>query len=274
MKLEYKWICPICNTVLQTRKQLYDHQKEYKHYKKVPTKESVCLVCNKVFNTLACLTEHIKLEKHYKKEILHYEWLCPICGIILESRRKFQKHKKDIHSNIYPKFNFLPGGNCKFCNKNFNRLCTLNLHEKRCKLNPNRIEYKGHPVSEETKEKLRQKALEGHCNGTYKGWMNCHSSNMSYPEKFFTDVIKNEFTDKNYEYNYLFFHYRLDFAWPDKKKCIEIDGSQHESGKQFESDKRKDQKLLEEGWQVLRINWKDIFNDTRTWIDKAINFIN
>lgn len=148
------------------------------------------------------------------------------------------------------------------------------MHEKYCKLNPNRIKCKGHSVSEETKEKIRQKALEGHCNSTYKGWMNCHSNNMSYPEKFFTDVIKNEFTDKNYEYNYLFFHYRLDFAWPDKKKCIEIDGSQHESGKQFESDKRKDQKLLEEGWQVLRIKWKDIFNDTRTWIDKAINFIN
>ena len=26
MKLEYKWICPICNIVLKTRRSLYKHQ--------------------------------------------------------------------------------------------------------------------------------------------------------------------------------------------------------------------------------------------------------
>ena len=62
--------------------------------------------------------------------------------------------------------------------------------------------------------------------GLNHGWMSCHSSKKSYPEKFFTQVIENEFDDKNYEYNLLFYQYRLDFAWPHKKLCIEINGSQ------------------------------------------------
>jgi very-short-patch-repair endonuclease len=48
---------------------------------------------------------------------------------------------------------------------------------------------------------------------------------MSYPEKWFMCVIKNEFKDKNFVREYPFIKYSLDFAWPHKKICIEIDGS-------------------------------------------------
>ena len=51
MKLEYKWICPICNNVLKTRSDLAKHQQELKHYKHVPNKKSICSICNKEFNS-------------------------------------------------------------------------------------------------------------------------------------------------------------------------------------------------------------------------------
>ena len=87
-------------------------------------------------------------------------------------------------------------------------------------------------------------------------------------------MIENEFDDKDYEYNKQFFTYKLDFAWEDKKKCIEIDGSQHERLiEQKESDIRKDKKLQENGWQVLRIKWKDMFNYPKLYIRIAKNFI-
>ena len=46
----------------------------------------------------------------------------------------------------------------------------------------------------------------------------------SYPEKWFMEVIANEFNDKNYVREHPFHKYSLDFAWLDKKKCIELDG--------------------------------------------------
>lgn len=205
---------------------------------------------------------------------LHYKWPCPFCDFVGDSRRIIQKHKQDNHNGQHKKIIFSPGGNCKFCGEFYTYKCTLHLHEKHCKLNPDYVKRPGHKHSEASKEHLRQKALEGHATGKYKGWMNCHSSGKSYPEKFFTKVIENEFEDKNYEYNKLFYHYRLDFAWEDKKKCIEIDGSQHETIQaQKESDKRKDKKLQENGWQVLRIKWKDIFRYPKLYIRIAKNFI-
>lgn len=73
----------------------------------------------------------------------------------------------------------------------------------------------------------------------------------------------------------LFYQYRLDFAWPHKKLCIEIDGSQHERDlKQKESDIRKDKKLIENGWKVLRIKWIDLYNNPKYYIEQAKEFIN
>ena len=50
MKLEYKWICPVCNVVLKNRKTLYKHQQEFKHYIHIPAKESNCPICNELIN--------------------------------------------------------------------------------------------------------------------------------------------------------------------------------------------------------------------------------
>lgn len=49
----------------------------------------------------------------------------------------------------------------------------------------------------------------------------------------------------------------LDFAWINKKKCIEIDGQQHQTDeKRKESDIKKDDLLKQNGWKVLRLSWK------------------
>ena len=210
---------------------------------------------------------------------LAYKWQCSICNEFFVGRGKLNSHKKEKHKNkksplqVHPRFK--DGGDCKYCKKFFSKLHTLHFHENHCNLNPDKLKFKSHPQSNETRLKLKQIALNGYKNGTWHGWTNCHSSKKSFPEEFFTKVIENEFEDKKYEYNYQFFQYRLDFAWVNKNKCIEIDGSQHEtSKKQKESDIKKDKKLLDEGWQVLRIKWKDLCNYPHIYIQIAKNFIN
>jgi very-short-patch-repair endonuclease len=120
-----------------------------------------------------------------------------------------------------------------------------------------RIRAKNKPLkhSEETKKKLseiRKKYLaENPDKVPYK--LN-HSSKESYPEKYFTEVFKNEEIDvvKSFYIGL----YELDFCIPDKKIDIEIDGSQHYYDKKIvESDKRRNEFLENDGWDIIRINW-------------------
>ena len=87
-------------------------------------------------------------------------------------------------------------------------------------------------------------------------------------------VIENEFTDKQYQREFPFHRFALDFAWVHKKKCIEIDGEQHQRFEEVKKrDMEKDSLLEKDGWQVLRIPWKEVYKDTQTWIQKAKDFI-
>ncbi len=98
--------------------------------------------------------------------------------------------------------------------------------------------------------------------------------NESYPETFFKEVIKNNFIDKNYIYQFRFNRFSIDFAWEEKKLAIEIDGSQHERYlTQIKNDKQKEKLLKKHGWKLLRIKWKDMFNNPKKWINIAKDFI-
>ena len=96
----------------------------------------------------------------------------------------------------------------------------------------------------------------------------------SYPEHFFMKVIDSEFEDKNYVREYPFDTFSLDFAWVEKKLCIEIDGDQHQRFQEYKDrDERKNKALHENGWKILRISWKDMCKETKHWIEIAKQFI-
>ena len=90
-------------------------------------------------------------------------------------------------------------------------------------------------------------------------------------------VLKNEFgleKDKDYKMEFPFHKFSLDFAWPDKKLCIEIDGEQHEKfQEQKQRDIEKEQLLKEEGWTELWKSWKEIFNSPKEFIKEVENIL-
>ena len=135
--------------------------------------------------------------------------------------------------------------------------------------------FKGRKHTDEAKLKISESMKLAHKEG--RAWNlgnNRWNNEPSYPEKFFMEVIDNEMINKNYEYNLYFHGFWLDFAWVDLKKCIEIDGKQHlESIQQIERDKRKNLLLEEHGWELLRISWKDMFNDSKFYIKLCKEFI-
>lgn len=177
-------------------------------------------------------------------------------------------------------------GNCKFCNKECKNLNAQNNHERMCKENPNRNIRKYPPkkpkpvlprksreeISDNLSESMKKAHKEGRAWNIGKSRWN---NKPSYPEEFFMRVIENDFEDKNYVRELPFGRFSLDFAWVDKKICIEIDGEHHQ---RFEEcilrDKEKDALLIQKGWKVLRVPWKSICNDTRSWIEICKSFVN
>ena len=133
----------------------------------------------------------------------------------------------------------------------------------------------GRKLNDDQKEKVSIGMKLAHKEG--RAWnigMSRWNNDPSYPESFFMKVIANEFIDKNYIREFPFSKYSLDFAWEHKKKCIEIDGEQHERFNSVkERDMAKDRLLKEEGWGVLRIKWKDLYKDTKYYISVAKDFI-
>lgn len=206
-------------------------------------------------------------------------WFCKRCGKSFRVRKELQNHYKknpdhrtDHHNKIRCEYV------CKYCQKK--RITTLegiHVHEKYCCKNPNKkISYwQGKKHSEESKIKTSKSMKSAHEQG--RAWnigKSRWNNKPSYPEKFFMKAIKNNFLDKNYVREYNIGIYSLDFAWITKKKCIEIDGDQHQ---RFDTIKKRDQRkndlCAKNGWQILRIKWKDLFDNPKEWIRIANEFI-
>ena len=58
---------------------------------------------------------------------------------------------------------------CEFCGiTKTTRLSTMNLHKNHCELNPDRLPYKGHKVSEETRQKISKTCKSNKLSGGYR----------------------------------------------------------------------------------------------------------
>lgn len=199
---------------------------------------------------------------------------------------------------------------CPFCNKKYQSKNAWCSHKGKCKLNPDYIikpksekwklavskpltenhkkkiansmkgnqNGKGHSHlhTKEQKQKISASMKKAHAEGRAHNIGECRWNNEpSYPEQWFMKVLKNEFgleKDKDYKTEFPFHRFSLDFAWPEKKVCIEIDGEQHERfQEQKDRDIEKDKLLKEEGWTELRKLWKDIFNSPKVFIEEIKN---
>ena len=105
-------------------------------------------------------------------------------------------------------------------------------------------------------------------------WATQIEKRKSYAEQYFLQI----FTDA--KFNYHVDRYFLDFAWPDKKIYIEIDGEQHYNDpKVIEHDKVRTNRLAELGWKcAVRIRWskfKALSKDTQQrYIQECLDMVN
>ena len=205
-------------------------------------------------------------------------WKCKSCEEVFRTRRLLEQHRKVYHCTCDQSRGQLSTKKtycCKFCGMQWTTTRSgLGNHEKYCKSNPRADHRVGHSHSEETKKRISEILKKAHAEGRAHNIGECRWNNEpSYPEQWFMKVLKNEFgleKDKDYKMELPFHRFSLDFAWPDKKFCIEIDGEQHERlQEQKNRDIEKDKLLKEEGWLEIRKSWKDIYNNPKAFIEEV-----
>ena len=87
--------------------------------------------------------------------------------------------------------------------------------------------------------------------GTHAGWHN-RRGESSYPEKYFETLFEKE-SIHGWSREHKVGRWFIDFAFLEKKIALEIDGRQHDD--RVELDKLKDNHLIMNGWDVIRIRW-------------------
>lgn len=204
-----------------------------------------------------------------KKTSPYGTWRCNHCNLIFRTRAELFQHTKTHR---------IPGAkswNAGRTAKDDPRIAKASITLKNSYISGKiKGSWVGRKHTEEQKKAISESMKRAHSEGRAHNIGECRWNNEhSWPEKWFIQVIENEFEDKNYKCEVPFHRFALDFAWIEKKRCIEIDGNYHEKEDQCLRDIEKDKLLKEEGWEILRMPWKKVFKDTKTWIKIAKDFI-
>jgi very-short-patch-repair endonuclease len=133
--------------------------------------------------------------------------------------------------------------------------------------------FKGKHHSIESKEKIskaRIKFLEE--NPDKVPYLINHSSNQSYPEELFEkELIKRNINGWVSRFRNGIYQY--DFAWPDLKIDLEIDGATHNQPKVIKIDKRRDEFSKANGWIVIRFKAKRVKSNMNECINDLLEYL-
>jgi len=176
-------------------------------------------------------------------------WHCKYCELVFRTRRELAEHRKIEHPNKSGKSHVA-----------WNKGLTCETDERIAKItNILREGYAsgrlvnhqtGKPHTEEEKRKISETQKKNYAGKSR--YIPVQEHRKSYAEQYF-DVI---FTDAQKQFP--IDRYRLDYAWPDTKTYIEVDGEQHYTEEGLKHDNERMQVLESLGWICKkRIRWSE-----------------
>lgn len=228
------------------------------------------------------MEENCRYKVSRKQTNAYNNWVCPFCNNVFRTRRLLNEHKKicDCANNSIQRYIIDENGKrrlaqgCHAWNKGLTKETNTSVKNTSIKLSNLFKGRPGHKHTEETKKKLseiRKKQIK-ESGGIW--WNSRSKCKRSYAEEWTKKVLENELKDNTFVEEFHIGKWFLDFAWPNKKIGLEIDGSQHEWPERKKNDEEKDSFCLSQGWKILRLKWKDICKNTKDSIEIIKEFIN
>lgn len=127
--------------------------------------------------------------------------------------------------------------------------------------------------TEETKKKISEKRIQFLIENPDKvPYVVNHSSKKSWPEEVFENALKS-FGIKGWIYKYRNSIYEYDFAFPDLKLDVEVDGGTHKTEKVKKIDERRDEFSRQQGWKVLRFEAERVKKNVVSCIEELKTFL-
>lgn len=205
-------------------------------------------------------------------------WDCK-CGLNFRTRKLLQEHKKlcNVNKELKPDRSYLHQKDkfiCRYCNKQlYTSKSGFASHEKYCINNPQRLENIEKVYTNELRNRIseqRKSYIKAH-NGIW--WNSRSNCKRSYAEEWVLKILRNDVKDQNFIEEFHLGKWFMDFAWPNKKIYLEVDGEQHNWNERKKSDQEKDDFYKSLGWKVLRLPWKYVCNNTAEAIKNIIDFV-
>ena len=203
---------------------------------------------------------------------------CEICNKTFDNYRKLNGHKSSHQEQRRGRSKLLIGTltraekrkirqdlrDCRFCGQVFETGQKLGGHTTNCSQRPGISKYRNERIElckknnqdPVIREKIRHSVKEYLIkNPDQIPYVKNHSSKKSYPEEIFEKLLAVHKVS-GWIYNYRLGTYIFDFAFPDIKLDIEIDGSHHKQQRMLEHDHRRDEYSKSQGWTVKRYEAK------------------
>lgn len=191
--------------------------------------------------------------KDFKSLKIYDRKFCSRKCSILNNNKIIKEKRIEINEKISKKLTKIDkNGFCLYCGNTFkkrnlkNVYCSRKCQSKHLSNRPEEKERVGKFFSKLTKER--------HDKGDDRiGWKTRNKLTPSYPEKVTIDYFNQN--NIKFEREFKIGKYFIDFAFPDKKIGLEIDGRTHEDVVVIEKDKRKKEFIESLGWKLYRIKW-------------------
>lgn len=231
----------------------FDPAKKNRERRKYELISKVCPICTVSFETL----------KGHRKELTTCSHSCSNIYFAqqkhteeskLKTSRSLKEHYDKVGRKPFTQSN-RPERNCVECGRGFKPRTELSCCcSNRCvnKHNWKVPEYRANQAA-----KMQQRIA----SGQHQGWASRTKLKPSYPESYVITLLDD--LNVKYERELKVGRWFIDFADSARKLALEIDGKQHELAERKASDEKKDAYLVENEWQVLRIQWKKISSEFR-----------
>jgi len=244
MKLKY--ICQYCNKELTRPCALAIHQR----------------VCKLNPNRQPLINNgNLNITKYRKAKAPYGTWKCKWCNneIIFDTRKQLKEHLKEKHPG---KRNAWNKGLTKETDERVKQFGQT--YSKRIKNKEISASFTGKKHTDEWRKNHSELQKERYKGKTIYATIREHRK--SYAEQYFDEIFND--AEKQYHID----RYFLDYAWPDIKMYIEVDGEQHYTESGLIHDNIRTEKLNELGWKCIkRIRWKFykklLFNEKEQFIN-------